>query len=175
MKTSTAIIALSLCALVAATGCRKGQKKAAANDFDGDTMLTDLSTDGIPLNLDTPCDEQGRERAYDANVETLYFGYDSYTLPSSELYKVEAVADYMNRNANSVLIVEGHCDERGSNEYNLSLGEQRALAIRAYLCDLGIDSSRIQTRSLGEERPAAIGSGEAIWRQNRRGEFLVFK
>ncbi len=175
MKTSTAIIALSLCALVAATGCRKGQKNAASGDY-GDTMLTDITAaDGIPLNLDAPFDEQGRERAYDANAETLYFGYDSYTLPSSELYKVEAVADYMNRNGNSGLIVEGHCDERGSNEYNLSLGEQRALAVRAYLCDLGISSDRIQTRSLGEERPAVMGSGESVWRQNRRGEFLVFK
>lgn len=176
MKTSTTIIALSLCALVAATGCRKGQKNAAANGYEGDSMLSDITTeDGIPLNLDTPFDEQGRERAFDANVETLYFGYDSYTLPSSELYKVEAVADYMGRNPSSVLIVEGHCDERGSNEYNLSLGEQRALAIRAYLCDLGIDSNRIQTRSLGEERPAVMGSGESVWRKNRRGEFLVFK
>ena len=175
MKTSTALIAVSLCALVAATGCRKAQKNAASG-MDGDTMLTSLAiADGIPLNLDIPFDEQGRELATDANAETLYFGYDSYTMPSSELYKVEAVADYMARNGNSVVIVEGHCDERGSNEYNLSLGEQRALAVRAYLVDLGIDASRIQTRSLGEERPAVAGSGEGAWRLNRRGEFLVFK
>lgn len=175
MKTSAAVIAVTLCAAVAATGCRKGQKNAAAGEY-GDTMLQDItSEEGIPLNLDIPFDEQGRDRAFDAPADTLYFGYDSYAIPASELHKAEAVADYMARNGGTVVIIEGHCDERGSNEYNLSLGEQRALAVRAYLVDLGIDANRIQTRSFGEERPAVAGSGEQAWRLNRRGEFLVFK
>jgi peptidoglycan-associated lipoprotein len=71
--------------------------------------------------------------------------------------------------------VEGNCDERGSNEYNLALGERRALAVRAYLVNLGIDAGRIQTKSLGEERPVALGHDESSWQQNRRAEFQLFK
>ena len=74
-----------------------------------------------------------------------------------------------------VLVVEGHCDERGSNEYNLSLGENRAQAIRATLVSKGIAADRIQTRSYGEEKPAAIGSGESVWSLNRRGEFSLYQ
>ncbi|NCC31563.1 MAG: peptidoglycan-associated lipoprotein, partial [Chloroflexia bacterium] len=76
----------------------------------------------------------------------------------------------LKRNPATRMIVDGHCDERGSNEYNLALGERRALAVRAYLIGLGLDGSRIQTRSFGEERPAAFGSDESAWRLNRRGE-----
>ena len=73
------------------------------------------------------------------------------------------------------MIVEGNCDERGSNEYNLSLGEQRAISIRNYLLQLEIAPKRVQTKSYGEERPAVSGTGEAVWSKNRRGEFAVFK
>ena len=73
------------------------------------------------------------------------------------------------------MIVEGNCDERGSNEYNLSLGELRAIAIRDYLVSLGIDAQRIQSKSYGEEKPAVAGQGESVWAKNRRGEFAVFQ
>ena len=94
--------------------------------------------------------------------------------PNARSY-VQQAADYMTDNAGIVLIVEGHCDERGSNEYNLSLGEQRALAVRSYIVNGGIDAARIQSRSFGEERPAAMGTGESVWRLNRRGEFAFYK
>ena len=76
---------------------------------------------------------------------------------------------------NRVVIVEGNCDERGSNEYNLSLGDLRAIAIRDYLVTLGIDAKRIQSKSYGEEKPAVSGHGEGAWSKNRRGEFAVFQ
>ena len=69
------------------------------------------------------------------------------------------------------MIVEGHCDERGSNEYNLALGERRALAVRAAMISAGIDGARVQTRSYGEERAVAFGHDESAWRLNRRAEF----
>ena len=162
--------------LVAATGCRKTPKSSgtAGDDF-GNTIIDEINQNGIPLNLDLPFDEQGRPEIHDASIETLYFGYDSYSLPPSEIGKVEAVAGYMTANPGTVLIIEGHCDERGSNEYNLSLGEQRALSVRTYLVGLGIGPERMQTRSFGEERPAVQGYGEQAWRLNRRGEFRLFR
>lgn len=82
---------------------------------------------------------------------------------------------HLQQNANHVLVVEGHCDERGSNEYNLSLGENRAISVRTRLVQLGVQGDRIQTRSYGEEKPAVAGSGEEAWRLNRRGEFSLFQ
>jgi peptidoglycan-associated lipoprotein len=74
-----------------------------------------------------------------------------------------------------VVLIDGHCDERGSNEYNLSLGEQRAQTIRGYIVSLGIDGGRVQTRSFGEEKPASPGRSEEAYRLNRRGEFGIYK
>lgn len=107
--------------------------------------------------------------------EVVYFGYDSSQVQPSERTKVEAAADYLSRHSGAGIIVEGHCDERGSREYNLALGERRALAVRAYLIGLGIDSGRIQTKSLGEEQPAAFGHDEDAWRLNRRVEFVRYE
>ena len=105
----------------------------------------------------------------------VYFAFDSYVLPPSEVSKVEQVAQHLLQNAGHVLVVEGHCDERGSNEYNLSLGENRALSVRTRLVELGVAADRIQTRSYGEEKPAVAGSGEEAWHLNRRGEFALFQ
>ena len=105
----------------------------------------------------------------------VYFAFDSYVLPPSEVSKVEQVAQHLKQNTSHVLVVEGHCDERGSNEYNLSLGENRALSVRSHLVNLGISADRIQTRSYGEEKPAVAGSGEEAWHLNRRGEFALFQ
>jgi len=105
----------------------------------------------------------------------VYFALDSYALAPAEVSKVEQVAQHLQQNAGHVLVVEGHCDERGSNEYNLALGENRALAVRSYLANLGVAADRIQTRSYGEEKPAVAGTGEGAWQMNRRGEFSLFQ
>ena len=108
-------------------------------------------------------------------LSPVYFAFDSYVLPPSEVSKIEQVAQHLKQNANHVVVVEGNCDERGSNEYNMSLGENRALAVREYLVKLGIAADRIQTRSYGEEKPAVAGTGEEVWRLNRRDEFALFQ
>jgi len=105
--------------------------------------------------------------------DVVYFGLDSSGIAPAERAKVEQVADYVRRNPNVSVLIEGHCCERGSAEYNLALGERRALAVRAYLVGLGVDPDRIQTVSFGEERPAVPGAGESIYRQNRRAEFVL--
>ncbi len=82
-------------------------------------------------------------------------------------------ADWLKRNANVTVTVEGHCDERGTREYNLALGERRATAVKNVLVALGIPANRVSTISYGKERPAVVGSTEAAWAQNRRGVTTV--
>lgn len=103
----------------------------------------------------------------------VYFDYDSSTVASTERSKIETVADHLKKNDVAV-IIEGNCDERGSNEYNLALGERRAQAIRDYLASLGIGAERIQTKSYGEEKPVSAGHDEEAWAANRRGEFVLY-
>ncbi|HLH52527.1 MAG TPA: OmpA family protein [Verrucomicrobiae bacterium] len=105
--------------------------------------------------------------------DIVHFDFDSSTVKPSEISKVSAVADYLKNNQMTAVEVEGHCDERGTEEYNRSLGERRALALREKLIGLGIDPSRVDTVSYGKDRPADPGHDEAAWKQNRRGEFAL--
>ncbi|TFH18344.1 MAG: peptidoglycan-associated lipoprotein [Lentisphaerales bacterium] len=110
-----------------------------------------------------------------AMFESVNFDFDSSQIAPGERSKIEQVADYMRRNPGTRTVLEGHCDERGSREYNLALGERRALATRAYLIGLSIDSSRTTTKSYGEEQPLDPGHTESSWRANRRVEFAVYR
>ena len=170
----TALLAV---ATLAATGCRSKPKNNGNESYlDGDDVAISDWVDGdTGLSLTEAPFDQTHSRAYDVAVDPIYFGYDSFQLPAEEIAKIQQAAEILRGNAGYVLIIEGHCDERGSNEYNLSLGEQRALAVRNYIVSLGIDAQRIQARSFGEERPAVQGTGEAAWRLNRRGEFAFYK
>jgi peptidoglycan-associated lipoprotein len=105
----------------------------------------------------------------------VHFAYDSFVLPPREVSKIDQVGKFLQENSGRVVTVDGHCDERGSNEYNLSLGEQRAQSVRTYLINLGVDASRIQTRSFGKEKPLDPGHSESAWAKNRRGEFVIYK
>jgi peptidoglycan-associated lipoprotein len=105
--------------------------------------------------------------------ESVHFDLDSATIKSSEQSKLDAVAAYMKANPTKLLEIEGHCDERGTEGYNLSLGERRALAAREALIAAGIGGERMKTISYGESRPADPGTGESAWRANRRDEFVV--
>jgi peptidoglycan-associated lipoprotein len=154
--------------LAGGCGTFKGGKKkdpglGSPDPLDGDYAL-DARFDEIGTRITGPAVEFG----------TVMFEYDSSRIDSSEVSKIERAAAYMQNNTAACLITEGHCDERGSREYNMSLGENRALAVRARLIQLGVKEKRIQTRSYGEERPVDPGHGEASWRQNRRVEFAVF-
>ena len=99
----------------------------------------------------------------------VYFAYDSDLLIPREAAKLDAIADYMSKQPVLGLVIEGHCDQRGTDEYNRALGERRANAIRAYIVGRGIADNRLKTVSYGKDKPAVAGSGESIWRQNRRG------
>ena len=161
------------------TGCSK-KKKGTENEpilleNDG-TMIESAVIDDLGQSVTGG--ESFRD-LYDevqgVNFQVVYFTLDSYSLPPNEIAKIDAVGQHLNANANHVLIVEGNCDERGSNEYNLALGENRALAVRSYLVNMGVAPDRIQTVSFGEEKPAVMGMDESAWSMNRRCEFALFQ
>ena len=102
----------------------------------------------------------------------VLFEYDSARIKPSEASKLDAVAAFMKSNSGK-LVIEGHCDERGTAEYNRALGERRALAAREELGKLGVDSSRMSTISYGKDRPSDMGHDESAWAKNRRCEFVV--
>ncbi len=105
--------------------------------------------------------------------EDVYFDYDSAALApaAQEILKKKAVA--LNKYSNISITIEGHCDERGTNEYNLALGERRAESAKKFLIDLGLAASRFTTISYGEEKPVGTSSNEEAWVKNRRAHFVL--
>ncbi len=108
-------------------------------------------------------------------MQAVYFDFDSSVLKPSEVGKVETVAGYLAANPSHGVIIEGHCDERGTEEYNRALGERRAQSVREALVRMGADANRVHTNSMGEDLPADDGHNEAAWSKCRRGEFIVLK
>lgn len=105
-------------------------------------------------------------------LQTIYFDYDKYSLKSDAKNALSSNSQTLRENPDLTVVIEGHCDERGTTEYNLALGEKRAKAAREYLVDLGIKPERIRTISYGEERPVDPGHAEDAWSKNRRAEFV---
>jgi peptidoglycan-associated lipoprotein len=105
--------------------------------------------------------------------DTVYFDFDSSSVKPAEKPKVAAVADHLKSTPSDAVRVDGHCDERGTEEYNRSLGERRALALREELVTLGIDPTRVDTISYGKDKPTDTGHNDAAWKKNRRGEFIL--
>jgi peptidoglycan-associated lipoprotein len=106
-------------------------------------------------------------------AQTIHFDFDKSAIRSSDESKLEEVANYMKSNPTHALRVEGNCDERGTEEYNRSLGERRAMAAREYLARLGIEPNRVVTVSYGQDRPVDTGHAESAWSKNRRDDFIV--
>ena len=176
MKFSTILAVFAVALSVATTGCKydKAGKGGAGNgndingqDISGDSGSISGASEGKFEDLYTRCT--------DVNFAPVYFGFDSTVVPQGELGKIDAVAQHLTAKTDRVVVVEGNCDERGSSEYNMSLGENRAIIIRNYLVQSGIAADRIQTRSYGAEKPAVDGHDESAWAKNRRGEFAIFQ
>ena len=106
-------------------------------------------------------------------LKTVYFEFDKSDLTDQTRAVLRANADWLTEHAKYNIVIEGHCDERGTIEYNLALGQRRAQAVRDYLASLGVASSRARTVSYGEERPADYGHTEGAWAKNRRAEFVI--
>lgn len=115
-----------------------------------------------------------REAAEGAFVnENIHFGFDSALLSDQAQQILKGKADYLRTNSGARVTVEGHCDERGTDAYNITLGERRAESVKNFLVDLGINANRLNTVSYGEERPIAVGQNEASWAKNRRAQFVI--
>lgn len=179
------LLALGLVLTFAAVGCKKKPYGVTPLPGHGNTRVGSPES-APPIDLQNPAvtpgqpiplsslnpDDYNQDRAALAS-ETVYFDFDSAAIKTSERSKVEAVANYLKGKSGIALLVEGHCDERGTEEYNRSLGERRALALREGLAAAGADPQRIITRSFGEDKPVDPGHDESAWRKNRRGEFIV--
>ncbi len=107
----------------------------------------------------------------ESSLATIYFDYDSSSLSADDRHRLEQDAAWLGAHPRARILIAGNCDERGTVEYNIALGDRRAAAARQYLIDLGIDASRIRTVSYGKERPADPGHDEAAWAKNRRDDF----
>jgi peptidoglycan-associated lipoprotein len=174
---------LALLALLA-SGCAKQVKEtedttdtaqetaSAAQDAYGEGYEDSSITD------DKVSDTAGAEEDYtdtemQVELERIHFAFDKYDLNTDARQTLQNNALYLEQNPDTRIIIEGHCDERGSDEYNLALGEKRARAAAEYLQNLGIDSDRIRTISYGEEKPLDPASNEEAWALNRRAEFKL--
>ncbi len=105
--------------------------------------------------------------------DRVFFDYDSASIAGDAQHTLERQAAWLKQYSNINVTIEGHCDERGTREYNLALGERRAAAAKKYLVGLGVAANRVSTISYGKERPAVIGSDESSWSQNRRAVTVV--
>lgn len=106
-------------------------------------------------------------------VKDIYFDFDKYDVRDDAKPVLRFLADYLIKNTSESILMEGHCDERGTNEYNLALGEKRALSAKKYLLSFGVSSSRLETISYGEEKPLCAEKTEDCWAKNRRAHFVI--
>lgn len=163
------VVVVMLVAALGMTSCRSHKGGRRASDNIGGTT-GEAGEMGLAMRP-----EGGLNILTSVKYDAVLFDYDSAQIRESERTKLEAVADYLKKNAGVGVIIEGNCDERGSAEYNLALGERRSLAARAYLIGLGVDGAMVQTKSYGEEKPVNPGHDDAAWQVNRRDEFVFFK
>lgn len=111
----------------------------------------------------------------DAPMLPVYFDFDKSNIRANQQARIEKNASFLKNNPQVTIQVQGNCDERGTNEYNMALGERRAMSAKKYLVNLGIAGNRITTISFGEEKPLALGHNEHAWAQNRRDDFVFTK
>ena len=182
MKFSTIMAFFAVALAVVATGCKydKAGKGAGDGSADGqDISAQDVNganaQSGSLSGLTEGKFEDLYTRCTDVNFAPVYFGFDSTVIPNGEFGKIDAVVQHLTARTDRVVVIEGNCDERGSNEYNMSLGENRAIILRNYMVQNGITADRIQTRSYGSEKPAVDGHDESAWSKNRRGEFAIYQ
>jgi peptidoglycan-associated lipoprotein len=160
---------------ILSTGCHHGNGAGGANPSAGpgnESAVPGIGPGGGGSDIGTRPAVGPGGLPGEGQFAAVLFDYDSARIRPSEESKLEAVAAYLKANPGK-LVVEGHCDERGTAEYNRALGERRAIAARDELVKLGADTSRMSTISYGKDRPADPGHDETAWAKNRRCEFVV--
>jgi peptidoglycan-associated lipoprotein len=142
----------------------------------GEDILKDKKTGITEEELakrDKTKDWSLKEIMENSPLKDIYFEFDSYTIKSDYFPKLNEIGNWLKQYRNIKIAVEGHCDERGTIEYNLALGQKRAEVVKNYLVKLGVDETNIKTISFGKEIPVASGHGEDAWAKNRRASFKI--
>ena len=159
-------------ALAACSSTDKATDVGQVTTGEQTAMTTTPTTDTSATNPYGPT--PGSQQDLVVNIgDRVFFGYDHYDISAEAQTILKAQADWMAKYPNVNLSIEGHCDERGTREYNLALGERRANSVKNYLTGLGVSAARIHTVSYGKERPAVVGSNAEAWAQNRRAVSVV--
>lgn len=165
------LTALLFITLLTLTGC--------ASDSDTDTPLApttpESATMGPSESLDSPANPTVSEGRTSGPMLPVYFDFDASTIRQDQVSRAIANADFLKESPDVKIKIEGNCDPRGTNEYNMALGERRALSLKKYLSNLGVADDRMDTISYGEERILLHGHDELSWAQNRRDDLVIVK
>lgn len=155
--------------LVFAVSCTKKTKTDQAVE-----ATPSIQTEATPAVESTPMnfDAAGSDSGKIDGLTTVFFDYDKSTISATAKKALQGNADWLKKNAAVKIQIEGHCDSRGSIEYNLALGERRANSVKSYMASLGIAASRMNTISYGKEKPLVSSEGEEAYSKNRRANFL---
>lgn len=165
----------SILLAVLISACSTTPKDSASSSGSGSTTSSDTVAETVSdSDSDSSLEIQpGSQEDLIVNVgDRVFFGYNSADLDSDAQDLLNDQAAWIKEN-NAIVTIEGHCDERGTREYNLALGEKRAQAVKNYLTSMGIQGAKISTISYGKERPAVVGSNDGAWSQNRRSVTTV--
>lgn len=151
-----------------AVGCKSKREPVPEPAFDtgGQQTYEQTTGDGLP-----DIDIENLLFSRDTGLRTIYFDFDRSDLRPDAIRDLNYNADLLKQAPSAIIQIEGHTDERGTQEYNLALGERRAQSVRDYLIRVGVSGNRLITISYGEEAPAVLGSNESAWSRNRRAEF----
>ena len=155
--------------------CSTTPKDTSDSSGSGSTSSSsDVSSSSETESAESASIEPGSQEDLIVNVgDRVFFNYDSAELDTDAQELLQDQVAWLKQYSNVSVIIEGHCDERGTREYNLALGEKRAQSVKNYLINLGISSDRVSTISYGKERPAVVGSNDGAWAQNRRSVTIV--
>lgn len=141
----------------------------STQDFVQETPTPRVTTEALPADAEE-ANRVAQSRGY---IQDAFFGYDEAALSADAQAALTSSANWLKKNGQYNLLIEGHCDERGTEQYNLALGDRRANTVKDYLATLGVDASRMRTVSYGEERPFDAGHDEASWAKNRRAHLVL--
>ncbi|OIQ00125.1 MAG: peptidoglycan-associated lipoprotein [Zetaproteobacteria bacterium CG2_30_46_52] len=177
--TKIAMIALAIASLTFASCGAKKDSDMSGNinkgNMDSQAAMDQAAMDKAAADraaAEKAAADKAANMAAMPSTNSAYFAFDSAVIDDAGKMALTAYATWLNNNTDVNVTVEGNCDERGSREYNLALGEERAKSVRDVLVSNGVAASRIDTVSFGEERPVCTRSGEACWAQNRRGDVV---
>lgn len=170
VKTKTLAVLLLALILAISIGCSK--KQTVKTEIEEQPVVETDMTEEIPVVEEAPV---VKEAPVMPKVDDVYFDYDKYTLKPQAKTTLEMNAKELKKNMDLGIVIEGHCDERGTEDYNLALGEKRAKAVKDYLASLGVSASKMTVISYGEARPFDSGKTESAWAKNRRAHFVLKK